>query len=110
MNSQMTDLALQAKCEAFAPSGLITCAAPADCESSDESASNPNPDPLRRRKSLRETLGRAKKCRDSFDINKLVQTQQRLAEIFESEITRIRPTIRVPLLFQKPHRFLQFVV
>src|SRR5437773_1652745 len=103
MNSQMTDLALHAKCEAFAASGLITCAAAPDSASSDESARSPNPEPVRRRKSLRETEGWAKRCPNSFDINKLVQRHQRLAKIFEGEIACIPTTISLPLFLQELH-------
>src|SRR5882762_6245044 len=99
MNSQITDLALVAKCPARAASGFITAAALADSASNDPSASIPNPDPVRRKKFRRETVGCAKRCPNSFHIDKLVQTHQRLTKVLERQLSSIVLVCR--LLFLK---------
>src|SRR5882672_11401025 len=109
MKSQMTDFAFVAKCPGCAASGLITCAAPADSASKDESASKPNPDPVFCKKRRRETDGCANRCPNPFDIDKFVQAQQGLTRILQRQVTRIRTPIRLPLFLQKLHRLLQLL-
>src|SRR5258706_9583005 len=109
MKSQMTDLAVVAKCAGRAASGLITCAAPADSASSDERASSPNPEPVLCKNRRRETDGCAKKCPNSFDINKLIQAQQRLTKILQRQLTSIGTAICLPLFLQEFHRVLQLL-
>src|SRR5688572_26553142 len=101
MKSQITDLALAAKCAGRAASGLatFTAAPPTDSASNDPSASIPKPDPVCRRKFLRETAGCANRCPKSFDINKLIQTHQRLTEIRQCDVVCIFSTRRRISLF-----------
>src|SRR2546421_1808052 len=109
MNSQMTDLALVAKCAGRAASGFTTCAAPADSASSEDRASSPNPEPVLCKKRRRDTDGCANRCPNSFDINKLIQAQQGLTKILQRQLTRIGTPISLPLLLQKFHRVLQLL-